>query len=152
MIRDAQWSDLDELSELFVGVFSQPPWEEAWEFAWAKERLRILFESPEFNGLLFEVDGKIVGAILGRGMSFKGEKELEVIEFFVSPEFQGKGIGSQLVSQMGSAAAKQGFKYIILLTSDQVPAYNFYLDKGYYRENRMALMVKNLTSNTEVGG
>lgn len=151
MIRKALESDVDKLSELFIDVFSKPPWEETWEFAWAKERLQILFESPKFTGLLYELDGKVVGAILGRGMSFKGEKELEVVEFFVSSDIQGKGIGSQLVSQIGSTAAQQGYKYILLLTSNRVPAYSFYLNNGFYHEKKMALLVRDLTPNSEVG-
>ncbi len=131
MIKPITQDDIIELSKLYSSVFSEPPWNEVWETSWAQKRLEIIFNSPNFEGFLYEENGKSIGAVFGRGNSFKGNKELEIVELFVSSDKQSKGIGSKLIEEVENSIKSRGYKGTVLLTARCAPAYKFYCNKGY---------------------
>ena len=134
------------LSELFVEVFCAPPWNEEWNANLAYERLVLIFRSYEFCGFLAIEEQTPVGAIFSRLMSFKGEKELEIIEMYVSPSNQRNGVGSQLIRRAERYARENDIKNLVLLTDKNTYAKVFYSKVGFspYPEN--LLMGKGIQS------
>ena len=53
-IREIKSPDIDPCANLFVTIFSNPPWNETWSFEGAKPRLSDCFHSANFFGLLME--------------------------------------------------------------------------------------------------
>ena len=137
-------SDLPRLSDLYVTVFAEAPWNEHWEHDWATDRLSSIISSPSFFGLKTMVSGSLTGAALGRIQPFKGRNEYELVEFFVKTERQGAGVGVSLLMDLESALKKRGCEFCTLLTARNTPALMFYSNRGYSMSSKMVFMRKNL--------
>jgi GNAT superfamily N-acetyltransferase len=79
------------------------------------------------RGWLCEIGGKIVGFAIGNGMT----AELWVIA--VLPDFEGRGIGSQLLETVETWLWSRGFDELWLWTSSDrsKSAFTFYLKRGW---------------------
>jgi ribosomal protein S18 acetylase RimI-like enzyme len=130
-IRKIQENDLPNLAELFVSVFNEPPWSENWKYDWAYQRLHILFNSYGFYGCLAESRNGIVGSVLTRIGSYKGELELEIAECFVSKNEQRKGVGSALLNNLKLYAKNEGISSLVLFTDRNTYASKFYKKYGF---------------------
>lgn len=139
-IRKILESDIDQLSDLFVSVFNQPPWSEGWKKEWAIERLSIIFNSYRFYGCLAEEGGKPIAAILSRLGSFKGALELEIMETFVSASEQRKGVGIAMRDDLKTQAKQDGISCFVLQTDKDTFAKNFYLKYGFTAHEANLLM------------
>ena len=140
MIREFTKNDLEQSAELYVQVFASLPWNEYWESEWAFERLETIYDSPGFLGCVSEENDNIHGVIIGRSNSFKGKRELEIVELFVSLSHQSKHVGSKLLSAVETKARISGYSHSTLLTSRTVPAFNFYVKNGFKASNNMVFM------------
>ena len=130
-IRNIEESDLSDLSELFLAVFNEPPWDQGWKKSWALERLSIIYKSYRFYGLVVEEDGKAIAAVFARIGSFMGELELEIMEMFVSASVQRKGVGGELLNALKEMATKDGIQCFVLQTGSDTFAKDFYLKYGF---------------------
>ncbi len=90
-------ADLPALASLFTEVFTADPWNQPWTHSSAMERLNILYQSYGFYGYQILSGDKPVAGLFASLGSFLGELELEIVEMFVSSEFQRAGLGSKLL-------------------------------------------------------
>ncbi|NER84130.1 MAG: GNAT family N-acetyltransferase [Leptolyngbya sp. SIO1D8] len=141
-IRKITAQDLDGLCDLFVKVFKQEPWKEEWELAWAKERLQYILDSKYSESLIAENGHEIIGAILGRGMPFRGRLNFEIVEFFVSPHFRNQGIGTKLMISLEQILKQAKYHEIFLLTAKGSTAEIFYQKQHYRLNEQLCLMSK----------
>jgi len=139
-IRRIEFNDLERLSELFVIVFNHEPWNENWTQDWAYERLSIIYKSHGFHGLVAEVGNAPIGAIFSRMGSYKGELELELIENYVAPTEQRKGVGAALMNELKLQAKKEGVVCFALQTDKTTFAKDFYLKYGFQAHEENLLM------------
>lgn len=139
-IRRIQQNDIDQLSDLFLSVFNEIPWNEGWKKEWAYERLSILFNSYRFYGYLAEVDNNPIAAVLSRLGSYKGELELEIMETFVGKEEQRKGVGATILNELKSQAKEDGISCFVLQTDRNTFAKSFYLKYGFSAHEDNLLM------------
>ncbi|MDY6936080.1 MAG: GNAT family N-acetyltransferase [Cyanobacteriota bacterium] len=141
-IRKIEPRDLRSLSELYVSVFRIPPWNEHWECDWAEERLTWIFNSQSSYGYLTTINSKIIGAILGNFIPFKGEKGFEILELFVAHQYQRQGIGSKLLDRLEHELKEDGYNFITLLTAKNSETELFYLHKDYQINRKLRLLDK----------
>lgn len=141
-IRMIEAKDLRSLSELYIFVFSTSPWNEYWQLDWAEERLTWIFNSQGFSGYLATIDGKIVGAILGNFIPFKGTRGFKIVEFFVDSKYQQQGIGSKLLYKLEYELKANAYNFVTLLTAKNSEAESFYLHKNYQIDNKLELLNK----------
>ncbi|RXJ74950.1 hypothetical protein CS022_01865 [Veronia nyctiphanis] len=139
-IRKIEEKDLDCLADLYVSVFNAEPWNDNWTKAWAYERLEIIFKSYRFYGYAAENENGLIGAVLSRVGSFKGELELEIVELFVSSKEQRKGVGVTLMDELKSHAKRDNITCFYLLTDKTTFAKDFYLKYGYHGHEENLLM------------
>ncbi len=139
-IREIIEQDIVPISNLYVSVFKEPPWNEEWQTEWAKDRLTGIYNSPGFYGLLYADSAKPIASILGRSLTFKSWKEFEIMELFVNPKYQGKGIGTELVKQLESYLKQNGYFKTTLLTARDSQVEEFYSNRGFKTSNRMIFM------------
>lgn len=86
-------------------------------------------QSVEFVALAL-LEGEPVGHILVRRL----DNELEIKNFFVTPEVRGKNVASQLIHAAEAFAIQKQARRIILQTGDRQPeAVKFYFKQGYSR-------------------
>ncbi|MBE7380994.1 MAG: GNAT family N-acetyltransferase [Leptolyngbya sp. SIO1E4] len=143
-IRKITVQDLDKLCHLFVEVFRQEPWNEEWKIEWVEERLKYILNSQYSESLLAENANEIVGAVLGRGMPFKGNLNFEIVELFVSPTLHNQGIGTKLLTALEQSLAQSNYYRIFLLTASGSPAESFYRKCGYVTNEQLCFMTKSL--------
>ena len=137
-------SDLQAISQLYVSVFSNPPWNEDWEFAWAYERLNWIYQSQGFAGYIALDSKQILGAIMGHAVPFKGEKGFEIVEFLVTAKYQNQGIGNQLLAQLELNLKQDNYDFTWLLTLKNTDAESFYSQRNYQRDCKIVLLNKEL--------
>ena len=143
-IREIKAKDLTVISDLYVSVFSNAPWNEHWEYAWAYERLLWIFNSQGFKGYVAKVNSKIIGAILGFVVPFKGKKGFNIIELFIALEHQKQGVGSQLLKKLEIDLKSYNYDFITLLTAKDSFAEAFYLNRQYNINQEIELLNKEI--------
>ncbi|PSB05883.1 hypothetical protein C7B62_24210 [Pleurocapsa sp. CCALA 161] len=136
--------DLQVISQLYVSVFSSPPWNEDWEFTWAYERLNWIYQSQGFAGYIALDSKQILGAIMGHFVPFKGKKGFEIVEFLVAANYQNQGIGKKLLTQLELNLKQDNYDYIWLLTAKDSSAESFYCQRNYQRDCKIVLLNKEL--------
>lgn len=129
-IRPAQKGDEQAIMELIRGLalYEKAP-EEVVNTA---EDLAVhLFEEQICNALVAEKDDFVVGfALFYTNYSTWKGKCLYLEDFYVLPEFRGKGIGSQLFDEVVKIAKDRGVKRMDWQVLDwNEPALNFYRKK-----------------------
>jgi GNAT superfamily N-acetyltransferase len=81
--------------------------------------------AEHLRGWIAEVDGRVVG------FSFAHGGRGTVWGLFVLPAFQGRGLGSLLLSRASAWLFAAGFQSIYLSTNPTTPAYTFYQRRGW---------------------
>lgn len=143
-IREIAEADLGRISQLYVSVFNNPPWNEDWKYNWAYDRLNWIYRSQGFIGLINLEDDEINGAILGRFVPFKGRRGFEIVGFLVDTKCQNKGIGTELLTQLESNLKQNEYDFILLLTAKNTSVESFYLNRNYQRDDRLSLLRREL--------
>jgi GNAT superfamily N-acetyltransferase len=106
--------------------------------------LRRLLEDPGLGGIwLIEVDSRLAGYIaLCRGFSieFNGYDAF-VDEFFLLPEFRGRGVGKSVLAQIGNEARKLDINALHLeVARDNRAARKLYGAAGFAARDKYLLM------------
>jgi ribosomal protein S18 acetylase RimI-like enzyme len=131
-IRGVQSQDVDEILELArrTGVFTSE------EVGVVKELIESELENPqqgEYRSLVTEADGDIVGfACYGPTPLTDGTYDLYWI--FVHPSYQGRSIGTTLLSEVEKALRQVGGRMLLVDTSSTrryLPARRFYRNHGF---------------------
>ena len=138
--------DLEKCAELFAHVFSQPPWNESWTIAQAKERLSFFLKTPNFVGLAAYSSEEVVGFIYGNYEPFQDKRVYLLKEMSIHPNLQGKGIGSELIQELHVQLKKQKVSAIDLITAKDGKAANFYIKNGYSKSTEMGMYVSSLNT------
>ena len=133
-------ADLELVSQLYVSVFSNPPWNEHWEYSWAYERLNWVYRSQGFMGFVARNGDRILGAILGYSAPFQGKKEFIIVEFFVSNDYQNRGIGTRLLKEIELELKLRNYNFVSLLTNEDSSAKSFYLKRDFKRDNKLIFL------------
>lgn len=131
-------------AELYIKVFNAEPWNDKWTLETASRRLKDIYISPNFEGVLYIEDGQIEGAIFGNYEQFYEGMHYNLKEMFISNELQGRGIGSQLINELEERLKELGVTTIILFTSKGNRTSQFYLKNNFSEWNSMAMMGKEI--------
>ena len=114
------------------------------DFHWgAAEYLRDGFGAdPAFEGLVAEVDGRVVGfALYDSGYdTAQGERYVYLIDLFVSAPFRRMGVGEALMREVGAIGRRRGAGSIAWsVLKDDLAARRFYEKQGarYIDESRV---------------
>ncbi len=87
---------------------------------------------------------KIVGFILF--ILFTEDQHLEIIDFYVKPDFRTLGIGQKLLQSVESIATELDFLIKVEVYEKNNPALTFYQKLGY--ENDGVVLIKKISSRT----
>ncbi len=144
-IREFKKADLDDITSLFIKVFSSYPWYDNWSsFNQVQHYIQELIENPVFKGFVAFEDKKLAAVCLGHRRSFWMGKELFVDEFFVENERQGNGIGSKILEIITDNLVQEGYSRLTLLTNKGIPAEYFYFKNGFNNNLKRTVMVKEI--------
>ncbi|MGN0905797.1 MAG: GNAT family N-acetyltransferase [Bullifex sp.] len=130
-IRRLTPEDLDDMAELFVNVFSLPPWSEDWSHERAVRYLSLQLVVPEpFSFGLF-IDNRPVALEVGSVRAWWKGDEAMIGEFCVRPDLQGQGIGGLFLAEIKKKASEAGLASLCLITDRNHPAFSFYEKHGF---------------------
>lgn len=131
----------DSLIKAYIETFAGEPWNEVWEYEWVLNRVRWLESVPNFNGKIVLDGNRVVGALLGYAKPFRDRLDFEILELFVLPSYQGKGIGRSLVTELEASLSTKSYGVIHLLTGSNTSSEQFYKKLGYERNEKLCFMV-----------
>ncbi|WNF38884.1 GNAT family N-acetyltransferase [Bacillaceae bacterium IKA-2] len=143
-LKSVKFEDIIECSKLYVNVFNKEPWNDDWTIETANIRLKDIYNSPNFEGVLYIEEGVIRGAILGNYEQFYDGIHFILKEMFICNELQGKGIGSKMIEQFEKELLKNQVTTIVLFTSKGDRTFSFYSKNGFEEFKSMAMMGKKL--------
>lgn len=98
--------------------------------------LKDLLKNKHAYQIILQEDGNFVGYIASAETLWPNY--LTIIEIFVSPEYQGKGIGKTLLGYITDFAKKEGLEGLMVQTeAENIPAQKLYERMGFNRiENK----------------
>jgi predicted N-acetyltransferase YhbS len=137
IIRQEKEKDLKDVFCLIEKAFKKEQFSDGQE-QFLVERLRKSTAFIPELSLVAEVEGEIVGHILLTKLKIKNETNefdsLALAPVSVLPEFQGKGIGGELIMKAHSKAKELGHKSVVLLGHA-----NYYPRFGYEQANKFGI-------------
>jgi GNAT superfamily N-acetyltransferase len=97
IIKTCEPEDIEPCAKLFAEVYSEPPYNEAWDSSDAITYLARFREIDPDRCFIAKENNKVVGAIFSFSYPWHSKKTICIQELFVSPEHRRKGIGRQLL-------------------------------------------------------
>ena len=124
--------DKDIIKELFGSVFMNAPWYDDWSNeAQLDAYITDLIGNPNSLTLGYIEDGRLLGVTMGFIKHWYKGTEYVIDEFCILTERQGTGLGSAFIEALEKFLPEHGIEHIFLQTDDTMPAYNFYLKRGF---------------------
>jgi aminoglycoside 6'-N-acetyltransferase I len=141
VVRPYERADLQACTDLFIRVFSQPPWNDRWPSTdVARAYLEDYVRAPGFDGFVAEERGQVLGFLLGHRRQWWSGPEFYIDEFGIDPDRQRQGIGTTLLDHLKHVLSTAGVHTITLLTARDSPAASFYAGLGFRAHERMVFM------------
>ena len=121
----------DDVLKLYAAAFSSTPLNYNFITPEKSERyIRSIINTPGFLGYTFW-NGEIVAFVFGVLDDYFEGVLFSISEFAVSPAFQRKGVGSEVLQMLEEKLSHSGVDAVNLHTSTHLPAYGFYKKNGY---------------------
>lgn len=137
--------NLEECIKLYMDTFSKEPWNDVFE---STDKVRAYFlnfmENNQYIGYVGIVDGEIKAISVGMIKPYIEGLEYYIDEFCVSYSSQGQGLGSTFLSLIEEDIKKRGLTAIILLTSHDVPAYQFYQKNQFTVDENLRVLYRQM--------
>jgi len=131
-VRRLSMADILPIKELFVGVFTNEPWNDDWsDEAQLVRYLEDIAGNENSLSLGLYGDGELWGIALGTVIHWYTGTEYYIREFCVRRDSQGKGLGRQFMIKIEEVLKADGIHSIILSTDVDTPAHGFYLKNGF---------------------
>ena len=131
---------LKRYGEIYATTFAGEPWNDHWTVENAMVHVGEILESRQAYGLECQMEGQVVGFILGASMLFHYGRTFEINDLAVAPEYQGHGIASLLLESLITDLKKRGIKGFHLITAGEGVLPSFYERHGFKKEQRVILM------------
>jgi len=139
-IRRLDSAHLWRYGEIYAAAFSGEPWNDLWKPENAVIHVKELLESPQAYGLEYQMDGKVVGFLLGTSMLFQYGRTFEINDLAVDPAYQRRGIAKRLLERCLADIRAQGMVAVHLITAGKGALPAFYEKYGFRQEKEVILM------------
>ena len=125
-------SYLEQAAALYKSAFAGEPWNDDWS---DEEQLRAYISdiACQQNSLNFGLisGGQLVAIALGSTRHWWEGTNYNLEELCISPDMQGRGIGTRFLVQIESELKALGIAGIFLQTDIDKPSYRFYRKNGF---------------------
>lgn len=129
---------------IIVQAYAEPPWNEKWTLDRASRRLLELSNTPGWLGIAALLDGYMLGFAVGHPHTSVSGTGLYIPEIAVLPNYQRRGIGTQLLRLLHEEARKCGFTSTWLLSQKEGGAADYYKSCGYRREENLRVYARSI--------
>lgn len=131
MIRIMKEKDLSQCGNIYVEAFPMKYWGIDWTCENATQYLKDYFLQKKFVGYVFEEKDEILGFILALRKISGSKEEIYINEMAVLPNYQGRGIGGDLINAIKDYSKENNLAGIVLYTNKFAPAAKFYEKNGF---------------------
>lgn len=123
--------DLTACAKEMMLAFHIEPWNENWTFEQAYTRIEEIMSSDVSRGYVIYDGDLVVSMMCGRIMTYLDHKELWIDDLSVHPDYQGLGIGTQLLDYVKQEMKEEGVLYLLLNTTRGFGCVDFYKKNGF---------------------
>ncbi len=140
--------EINKLLDLFIRVFSEPPYEEVWTRESAFKRLSEIYERGKDFCLYIEQNRQIIGMIFCQIQTWQDGIHVIIEDVVVDSKQRNKGIGALLVKKIEEIAKEKNITSIDLLSNTKSKAVDFWKKQGYETNGYVQFMkrIENSTS------
>ena len=139
IIRLVAEDDLVICGELYAAAFSTPPYREVWDPQSATSMLAGLYYRDPEDCWCIDDNGIIAGIAFCTGY---GTFRATIQEFAIAPEFQRRGLGTELMDYVLTQFRDKGVQTVDLVVNIDAPALDLYKKFGFRHPDRYVLMAK----------
>lgn len=140
---------IEESVDLFIEIFSKPPWNDIFE---SKDSVVNFFRAficlPNFKGYQLIIDNKVVGISIGfiKPWLKNGVLRYEYFldQYCIESALQGKGLGMSFMKDIEKRLKQDNINDIILNTELSSSAYYFYIHIGFHDMKKYGFLSKEL--------
>lgn len=144
-LRKLNENNIEDISTLFLEVFSKEPWNDKWESRDAVYiYIRQLVQNENSLALGFFQSDKLVGIALGYRFEWFSGAEFFIKELCISNKIQGQGIGSKFMINIEKYLTEKNISAIWLTTDKGTKAFEYYKKNGFSEIENYILMGKRL--------
>ncbi|WP_294405806.1 GNAT family N-acetyltransferase [uncultured Clostridium sp.] len=144
MIREINSRNIEEITELYMDAFNNPPWNDKWTYETAGRRLQDIINTPGYIGMSYYIDGVPQGMIMGRCEQYYDGKYFQILEFCIRSSAQGSGYGRILLEEFTHMLKVENIVNVFLLTLHGQKTEGFYNKNGFITSEDMIFMSKKL--------
>lgn len=130
-IRKLTEEDLSSAADILMAVYNNELWMCRWEKEKAVAYLKDFFDHKKFVGYVAMENEKVIAALFAHEKIWWNNDEVFIEEMFVLPEYQQKGIGTKLISEVMKYVDEKKLAGITLSTNKYAPAPLFYKKNGF---------------------
>jgi GNAT superfamily N-acetyltransferase len=116
---------------LFLQVYNNEPFNDAWSPEQSAKRLRDFFDTPGFLGVLAEEGGVLLGFALGNAEQWYPDRQFHLREICARPDRRRAGIGTALLEAMIEEMIKVNASVMYVNTGRRTNSERFFLDRGF---------------------
>lgn len=131
---------LEQCATVLTEAYNAEPWNDNWSHQKALEKLQCFFQSPKFFGWVAYDGDTLAGCCVGNIEPYYTGDYFYLKEMFVSPGYQGKGAGAQLMGVVRQHLDSIDIRTIILFTGKDFFPFDFYLKQGFAEMDGMRMM------------
>ena len=124
-------NDISEVTNVFINAYSEPPWNEKWNYEKAFKRIKEVFDTQNSICLVCLYQQKIVGAIQCLLIPWTYGYQLDIRDIFVDNRFQNMAIGTQMLKYLPNVLPKDEPVEIVLSTKRNTKLMKFYEKNGF---------------------
>lgn len=133
--RKINEDDFPNCAKNLVAAYNGAPWYNNWSIKEAQLRIEATMSGFNSRGYVIEKDNNIIAMCLGRiDYYYDNWSQFCIDEFNVVPNFQGQGIGKELLNYTSDMLKKEGINRIFLITGGK-EASEFYKKNHFTNAN-----------------
>jgi ribosomal protein S18 acetylase RimI-like enzyme len=141
-IRSLRRGDIPRCGQIYVDAYQGAPYHGCWDLPTATRLITEVFRREGSLCWVIENNGQVAGFILCSSLA--GTRAV-VEEFAVDAQWQGQGLGSQLLDHALTEFRRRGYALVELIAHQQAPAWKLYQSRGFAESEVYRLMGLNLT-------
>ena len=138
--RAIETSDIEEITDLYVGVFNSHPWDDGWSTEAASERLGQLISHSNSVGFVCIDNIRIIGFVIGHTERWVNDYHFHLKEMCTNIDQQRKGVGTILLNALSEQLRAMNVSAIFLETMPEGPASAFYHKNGFEPLNLQSMI------------
>ncbi|MGN0395436.1 MAG: GNAT family N-acetyltransferase [Coprococcus sp.] len=144
IIRELKEKDIKACADILCSVYNNELWMCRWTEQVAEDYLKDFYNHSKFVGYVVEEESVIIGALFAHEKIWWNNSEVFIEEMFVTPDRQGRGIGTALIKEMEKYVCKKSLAGITLSTNKYAPAPKFYEKNGFSPCEHVLFMAKEI--------